>query len=66
MNLLSETGPCQTVGHTHTGVYLSSSWLLWGGVGKDAGTSTVLLVWFNGTRPSPFWVTPVIQRRHEV
>lgn len=25
------------------GFYLSSSWMLWGGVGKEAGTSTVLL-----------------------
>lgn len=36
------------------GVYLSSSWLLWGGVGREAGTSTVLGVWFRARSPSPF------------
>ena len=35
-------------------VYLSSSWLLWGGVGKEAGTSTVLWVWFTTKSPPPF------------
>lgn len=60
--------------HTHvgrgeggeSGFYLSSSWMLWGGVGKEAGTSTVLLVGFNGTSRSPFWVRPCIQMREEV
>lgn len=33
--------------------------MLWGGVGKEAGTSTVLLVGFNGTSRSPFWVRPL-------
>lgn len=32
--------------------------MLWGGVGKEAGTSTVLLVGFNGTSRSPFCVRP--------
>lgn len=40
--------------------------MLWGGVGKEAGTSTVLLVWFNGTSRSPFCVRPCIQIRQKV
>lgn len=36
--------------------------MLWGGVGKEAGTSTVLLVGFNGTSRSPFWVRPSDER----
>lgn len=40
--------------HLRGGAYLSSSWLLWGGVGREAGTSTVLEEWFKLRSSSPF------------
>lgn len=39
-NVKKNTDRCTSVIH-----YLSSSWLLWGGVGREAGTSTVLGPW---------------------
>lgn len=32
--------------------------MLWGGVGREAGTSTVLVVWFRPTSPSPLVFIP--------
>lgn len=40
--------------HLRGGANLSSSWLLWGGVGREAGTSTVLEGWFKLRSSSPF------------
>jgi hypothetical protein len=37
---------------------LISSWLLWGGVGKEAGTSTVLEAWLRDRSSSPFCFKP--------
>lgn len=39
------------------GTYLISSWMLWGGVGREAGTSTVLGAWFKA-RSSSFGFRP--------
>lgn len=40
--------------------------MLWGGVGREAGTSTVLELWFKGTSSSPFFFfTPASQQRKD-
>lgn len=46
--------------------HLSSSWVLWGGVGREAGTSTVLELWFRDTSSSPFFFfTPAGRERKD-
>lgn len=39
--------------------------MLWGGVGREAGTSTVLELWFTDTSSSPFFFfTPAGRERN--